>query len=110
MLLTLTTTHRPATDLGYSLVSTIEIERHRKTNPPLPKWLEEDYVAAWKDLLELALEDLKVVADFLTVQNIMGTIALAKGQIKLGAMISHADQSEIDEILEQYDAWSELYK
>jgi hypothetical protein len=94
----------------YSLASTIEIERHRKTNPPLPKWLEEDYTVAWAELLDLAMEDLKGINDFLTVQSILGAMALAKGHVKLGAMISHADQSEIDEILDQYDAWSKVYE
>jgi len=27
----------------YGLVSTIEVERHRKSNPPLPKWVRGDY-------------------------------------------------------------------
>src|SRR5262245_54589316 len=31
----------------YGLVSTIEIERHRKSNPALPGWLTERYQAAW---------------------------------------------------------------
>jgi hypothetical protein len=47
----------------YSLVSTIEIERHRKNNPSLPNWLEESYRAAWDQLLELALCDLQAVDD-----------------------------------------------
>jgi hypothetical protein len=94
----------------YSLASTIEIERHRKTNPPLPEWLEADYSSAWRELLELAVEDLKNTHDFLMVQSIMGAIALAKGHVKLGAMISHLDESELDDILDRYDTWSELYR
>jgi hypothetical protein len=30
----------------YALVSTIEIERHRKTNPPIHDWLESSYKRA----------------------------------------------------------------
>ncbi len=93
----------------YGLVSTIEIERHRKSNPPLPKWLAKAYTHAWQDLLELGLRDLHNIKDRETVRSILGAIALAKGEVMLGALISHSDDSEIEEILEQYNAWSELY-
>jgi hypothetical protein len=93
----------------YGLVSTIEIERHRKSNPPLPEWLAQAYVEAMRELLELALRDLRFVKDRETIRSILGAIALAKGDLKLGALISHSDDSEIDEVLEHYDAWSESY-
>jgi hypothetical protein len=94
----------------YSLVSTIEIERHRKANPPLPSWLEDDYRAAWQEILLMAITDLSSVNDPLTIRSILGAVALAKGQLKLGAMISYLDKSEIDEFLEEHDAWSRLYR
>jgi hypothetical protein len=94
----------------YSLISTIEVARHRKSNPPLPDWLSESYIKAWNDLLELAVDDLRKVNSPLTVRSILGAIALAKGDLKLGALISTSDDSEISEILEQYEAWSNLYR
>ncbi len=94
----------------YSLVSTIEIERHRKSNPPLPSWLEDDYRTAWKDVLQMALNDLSQADDPLKVRSILGAVALSKGQLKLGAMLSYSDESEIDEVIEKYDGWSELYE
>ena len=93
----------------YGLVSTIEIERHRKCNPPIPDWLAPAYADAIRDLLELALRDLPRVDNPDTVRSIFGAIALAKGDLKLGALISHSDESEIDEILDHYDAWHEAY-
>jgi hypothetical protein len=93
----------------YSLVSVIEIERHRRSNPPLPKWLIEDYELAWYELLQLAIEDLRRADDKLTFRSILGAMALSKGHIELGALLTKADESEIQEILERYDAWSELY-
>ena len=36
-------------------------------------------------------------------------VALAKGQIKLGALVSYLDESELDELLEDRLAWGELY-
>jgi len=94
----------------YALVSTIEVERHRTSNPAIPKWARADYEKALKDLLALALRDLPVVTDVLTVRAILGAVALAKGALKLGAWIANADESEIDEMLDERQSWSELYE
>lgn len=93
----------------YGLLSTIEVERHRKTNPPLPKWLVSDYKAAWSDLLKLAISDLASAKDQPTIQAILASIALAKGALMLGVHLSALDESEIDELVEERCAWSELY-
>jgi hypothetical protein len=42
----------------YALAATIEIERHRKNNPPLPDWLVPSYKTAWEGIVKLALSDL----------------------------------------------------
>jgi hypothetical protein len=94
----------------YALISTIEVERHRKTNPDIPKWLESSYMGSWKIALELGLEDLRKAKDEITIQSILGAIALSKGLLKFGALISHFDESEITEYLDEYLAWSELYR
>jgi hypothetical protein len=94
----------------YSLVSVIEVERHRKENPPIPDWLEDSYAVAWHELLDLALEDIRRAEDRNTIRSILGAIALAKRLLKLGALISMSTDSEIDEILEQYDHWSKAYR
>lgn len=75
----------------YALASTIEIERHAKRNPPLPDWLAESYHAAWDQLLAMALRDLRDARDRLTIQAILGAVALAKGNLELGTLISYAD-------------------
>ena len=93
----------------FALAATIEIERHRKGNPPLPEWLREDYEKAWQKLAELALARLADDADSNTLQSTLAVLAIARGTLKLGAMISHLDSSELDEILEQYLSWQELY-
>lgn len=81
----------------YSLVSTIEIERHRKTNPPIPEWLVESYDKGWQDILELALDDLWQTEDPQFTQSILGAVALAKGCLKLGALVSTLDNSELND-------------
>lgn len=86
----------------FALSVTIEIERHRKINPPLPEWLSDDYEVAWQKLGELALTTLRKSVDWETLQSSLAVLAVARGNLKLGAMIIHLDSSELDEILEQY--------
>lgn len=93
----------------YALVATIEVERHRKTNPPLPNWLESSYLSAWSQLLELAVADLKSNTDQTSLRSILAALALAKGDLKLGALLANLDTSEIEELLEETVAWSVLY-
>jgi hypothetical protein len=94
----------------YSLVSIIEIERHRKSNPPLPDWIESSYMQAWTQLLDLSLNDLKHAEDPLFIQSAIGVLAIAKGLLKLGAIISEFDESELIELLDRQLSWSELYR
>ena len=93
----------------YALVSLIEVERHRTTNPRLPVWLEASYKEAWTTILELRLDDLRRTTDELNVRVILGAVALAKGLRELGAFITTMDQSELEEYLEEYLDWSEHY-
>ena len=52
---------------------------------------------------------LRKTADSETLQTALAVLAIAHGDLKLGALIIHLDNSELDEILEQYLAWNELY-
>jgi len=99
--------------LGWNLfafAATIEVERHRKGNPPVPAWLELDYRSAWNDLAGLALEDLRTVKDADRVRTALPVVALARGQTKLGAFLAFLDDSELDELVEDRMAWGELYR
>jgi hypothetical protein len=93
----------------YALASTIEIERHRKTNPPLPDWLAKSYHEAWVALLELAIDDLKQARDDTSTRALLGAIAIGKGMLKLGSVILDFTDDELLEILDQYCPWTELY-
>lgn len=93
---------------AYSLISTIEVERHRRGNPPLPAWLAESYRDSWVRVLEMGCRDLGRTNDPLATMSIPGALALAKGQLKLGACIAHSDMSEVEELLETRSAWPEL--
>lgn len=93
----------------YALISTIEVERHRKGSPPLPAWLVNDYHDAWTELIDVAVRDLKNTMSPLAIRSILGALALGKQQVKLGAFIGNSDESEIDEFLKDRDDWSNLY-
>ena len=84
----------------FALSAVIEVERHRERNPPLPEWLSEDYHAAWKQLDQLAVTALRKNTDSQTLQSLLAVIAIARGNLKLGALIINVDSSELDEILD----------
>jgi hypothetical protein len=93
----------------FALLATIEVERHRRRNPPLPDALANDYAAALATARDLALADLALTQDPLTVRSALGLVALADGALELGALLSHLDSDEVTELLEQFLAWGELY-
>jgi hypothetical protein len=92
-----------------ALAATIEIERHRSGNPPVPAWLETDYREAWTDLAEFALQDLRSGEDNERVRTALPVIALARGQHKLGAFLWWLDESDLDALVEERLSWSETY-
>lgn len=94
----------------YALVSTIEFERQRITNPELPNWLKDDYFASLSILFALALDDISRTNDKLTIRCILGFMALYKGLFKYGALISNYDETEIEEIVDEFFSWKEQYK
>jgi hypothetical protein len=94
----------------YALISTIETERHRKSNPALPDWLAASYQESLGELVEIGVEDLKKTKDELTIRAILGALGLAKGAVKIGALISSLDKSEIEEYLDEHLGWAELYR
>jgi len=94
----------------YGLAATIEVERHRQSNPPVPDWLREDYRAAREELVGFALEELKIGSDGGTLQQALALVALGRGLVKLGAMISHQGDGTLEEYLDEHLAWAELYR
>jgi hypothetical protein len=93
----------------YALAATIEVERHRKGNPAVPTWAVDAYSSAWQTLQALALVDLANTNEPLLLRSALSVVALARRDTKLGALLSHFDTSEIDDLAEDLLAWSELY-
>ena len=93
----------------YALIALIELERHRKHNPPLPDWLADSYQAAWAQLPAIAARDLQGQLDPVMLESVFAVLALANGKLRLGAALLHMDSSEVDEWLEERLGWTEVY-
>jgi hypothetical protein len=89
----------------YGLINLIEICR-QKNNPPLPQWLELEYRTALQAVLNFAIEDISQVQDALTLRQLLASIAVAKGELKLGEFLSFRDDSEIDAFLAGEFEWT----
>jgi hypothetical protein len=93
----------------FALASTIEIERHRKNNPPLPNWLARSYEEAWCALVQLVLSTLAGKPDPLTLRCALCVVALGRGDLKLGALLNYVETDEISAYVQEHLAWSSLY-
>lgn len=93
-------------DLGwnfYSLISTIEIERHRNGNPAILKWLEPEYAAAWKEILEIGGRHIVTANTPELIQGILSVLSIAKGFRIYGEVICHYNEDELSLILNGED-------
>jgi hypothetical protein len=94
----------------YGLLATIEVERHRRSNPELPEWLAESYPRALLRARALALADLANAIDRHAARSAMAVVALASGDTELGALLAHLDSDQIGELLETFMDWGDLYR
>ena len=93
----------------FALVATIEVERHRRTNPPVPEWLKTDYRDAWLALRRAALRELEESTSPDVLQFASAVVLLSKGLDRLGALVWYQDASTLQEYLDDHLAWTELY-
>ena len=93
----------------HGLIATIETERHRRANPAVPSWLKVTYEKALSKAGTLALEDLGTADDPEVIRSALAVVALARGDLQLGALLSDLDSSELQELVNERFAWSDLY-
>jgi len=93
----------------YSLVSIIEIARHRKDNPQIPTWIANNYFEAWDEIAKLSIKDISLSSDDLVVRTALAALAISKKLIRIGALISWLDDTEINEILDDHVSWSQQF-
>ncbi|MCP4319637.1 MAG: hypothetical protein GY789_27560 [Hyphomicrobiales bacterium] len=94
----------------YGLVFIIEVERNRLSNPDIPVELTSIYFDALKRLKTFALEDLSETSDPLLVRTATALVALVSGELKLGALLTHIDTSELSHWLNEQLSWDEEYR
>lgn len=85
----------------YGLVATIEIERWRQNNPPLPDWLAQEYGEAPQRLVGLGSKDLPNAGDRDTVVGILAAIASAKGYRAVAEAVM-MDEEDLQEVVGDY--------
>jgi hypothetical protein len=83
----------------YGLVAIIEEARQSGRNPELPANLRHPYEAAWRELMEIGLTELKVADDTTLVCSIISVLAIGKGQLNLGRFAIFFPENERQEIL-----------
>ena len=93
----------------FGLAATIEVERHRRTNPGVPDWLAAEYHDAWNALLLYALNELRASDEPDLLQSAAAVACLAKGLISVGAVLWYQDRDTLAEYLEERLSWTDLY-
>ena len=95
--------NKPEIDWNYySLVSLIEIERHKNTNPEISSWLKQSYQEAWNTIPTMITSRIVDEKNELTIRAMLGALAISKGLMQYGTLITCFEQSEIEEILNEY--------
>jgi hypothetical protein len=80
---------------AYAMVALIELARKKSGNPELPKWLEEDYFAAIRELAEIGAVEILRTQDLEVVRAILGVLALAKGLRIHGKFLVEYSEDEL---------------
>lgn len=81
----------------YGIVAIIELARDQPGNPPMPKWMEEDYAQALRDLAATGTNEILLVDDMEDVRAILGVIALAKGaRTHAKFLINYSDKEMVE--------------
>lgn len=63
----------------YAIVAVIELARDTSKNPPIPKWLEEDYFQAIRDLAELGAAKVLQTRNPEEIRAMLSILAISAG-------------------------------
>ena len=86
----------------FGLVTLIEVLRHQKRNPEIPKALLPAYTEALGNLGELAKSAMNLEWSSDLTFGVLAAIAVSKGQINIAKAILNLDDDIIDDLLTQY--------
>jgi hypothetical protein len=82
----------------YAIVATIELARGNGNNPEVPKWLEEDYLRAIRELAEMSAAEIWRTEKTEAVRAILGVIAIARGLPTHGRFLVEYSEDELLDI------------
>ena len=82
----------------YALVATIDLARDRHRNPPVPAWLDAEYISAINGLAELALRELPHATHQLEVRSMLAVLAIWKGARTHGRALVGLSEDELLEL------------
>jgi hypothetical protein len=77
------------------MVACIELYRGKGSNPELPKWLEEDYFHAIRDLAMAGAAEVERVKKPEVIRVILSVIAISKGAYIYGKLLFEYSEEEL---------------
>jgi hypothetical protein len=83
----------------YAIAAIIELARDSADNPQLPPDLQQFYETAWKQLIEIGLQELNEAEDETLVTGILAVLAIGKGMRMLGRLTIEFTDDERKELL-----------
>jgi hypothetical protein len=82
----------------YAIVAVIELARKKGENPDVPRWLEEDYFRAIRELAEMGTAEVLRAESPEDVRAILSVIAIEKGLRTHGWFLVNYSEEELLEI------------
>jgi hypothetical protein len=79
----------------YAIVAIIELARGKGNNPEVPKWLEEDYLRAIRELAEIGAVEIWRTEEQEAIRAILGVIAIARGLRTHGRFLVEFSEDEL---------------
>lgn len=83
----------------YAIVAIIELARKEGNNPDVPRWIEEDYFQAIRELAEIGATEVLQVETVEDARAILSIIAIAKGLRIHGELLLNYAEDEMREIV-----------
>jgi len=93
----------------FGLANLIEAQRRAKLNPDLPTWQVSSYQNAWTMLRQFAVKELDQETEPWKLRVLFSTISLASQDFRMGALLTHWESSDVEELAENYLGWSKIY-
>jgi hypothetical protein len=83
----------------YAIVAIIELARKEGKNPDVPRWIEDDYLQAIRELAEIGATEVLQAEAAEDVRAILSIIAIEKGLRVHGKLLVNYSEDELTDIL-----------